>query len=406
MRVAQQRRRRLAYNSDMRWCSVLSHATTADAAVAEVSERLDRILGGASPNVLWAFVSPAFESGYEVIHDALSEAFPSAVIVGCSGAGVLADGTEVERQAPALAAMAAVLPGVETTVRHFETSSFPEAEDAPGWHRLLGVEPSDSLAFILLPDPFTCDVEHLIAAMDHAYPDAPKVGGLVSGGSSPGEHVLYVGRARHNRGVTVVAMQGNLSVRSVVAQGCRPVGDPMLVTRCQDNVIFELNQKKPAEVLQALAEQLDASVFSRHGFFLGIEMRDQREYRPGDFLVRNLLGVDKSTGGLVVGASIKQFQAVQFHVFDRQAAAMDLSAQLEREASEHGSVAGALLFSCLGRGEGLFNVPDHDSTQVRQHLEAPALAGFFCNGEIGPVGGRTFVHGYTSAVALFRPADR
>ncbi len=390
----------------MRWCSVLSHAQTAEAAVAEVAQLLQADLAGQRPDLVWIFVSPAFSDAYDLIGDVLHDVFRGAAVVGCSGGGVAAAGAEVEHHQPALAAMAAVLPGVETTVRHLETPRFPPEDDEGAWRAFIGVEPDPSLAFILLADPFTCDVERLIAAMDRAYPDAPKVGGLVSGGRDAGDHALYAGDARRNRGVVVVALQGALSVSTVVAQGCRPVGEPMLVTRCSDNVVSELNQKRPTEVLQALAQGLPKSAYARHGFFLGVEMRDQREYQPGDFLIRNLLGIDRQTGGLVVGATLKQFQAVQFHVFDRAAAAADLAAQLERQASEAGPAAAGLLFSCLGRGQGLFNEPDHDSGLIRRFLEEPALAGFFCNGEIGPVGGKTFLHGYTSAVALFRTTQK
>ncbi len=360
-------------------------------------------LGQDRPDVIWLFVSSAFAGAYDPIHSILKDVFPAATVIGCSGGGVLADGAEVEHREPAIGAMAAVLPGVTVAVRHLETSAFPPDDAAEAWRRLVGVEADPTRAFILLPDPFTCDVERLMNGLDLAYPDAPKIGGLVSGGQHPGEHALFDGEGRRNQGAVLVALQGDLSVGTVVAQGCRPVGDPMLVTRCQDNVVLELNQKRPADVLQGLAETLPPAVFSRHGFFLGIEMRDQREYHPGDFLVRNLLGVDRATGGLVVGAAIQPYQAVQFHVFDREAAAMDLASQLERQASDHGPAAGALLFSCLGRGRGLFQAPDHDSGQVRQYLDDPALAGFFCNGEIGPVGGRTFLHGYTSAIAVIRP---
>ncbi|MEL7371234.1 MAG: FIST N-terminal domain-containing protein [Myxococcota bacterium] len=387
----------------MQWCSVLSQVPSAEAAASDVATRLQAALSGQCPDLIWVFVSPAFNGAYTSIQEILQNVFREAVVVGCSGNGVLADGTEVEHHAPALAAMAAVLPGVQLTVRHVETSEFPAAEDAEAWRRLVGVTTVPRPSFILLPDPFTCDVGPLLSGLDAAYPDSAKIGGLASGGQRPGDHALYAGQTCENRGAVIVAMQGALSMQTVVAQGCRPVGEPMLVTRCEENTVLELNQRRPVEILQDLAANLPKSIFSRHGFFLGIEMRDQREYKHGDFLVRNLLSVDRTSGGLIVGASIKPYQAVQFHVFDREAAVLDLGSQLERAASEDGNAEAALLFSCLGRGQGLFNEPDHDSNQLRTYLGAPSLAGFFCNGEIGPVGGKTFLHGYTSAIALFRP---
>jgi small ligand-binding sensory domain FIST len=180
----------------------------------------------------------------------------------------------------------------------------------------------------------------------------------------------------------------------------------MLVTRCQGNVLFELDQRPPLERLSELHEALpprDRELF-RHSLFLGLEMKeDEVEYREGELLVRNLVGIDQASGAIAVGAHLKQLQVAQFLLRDARTATEDLTRLLERyRASMSVGPTGALLFSCLGRGAHLFGRPDHDTDLFREKLGEIPLGGFFCNGEIGPVGGATFLHGYTSAFALFR----
>ncbi|MEO1231623.1 MAG: FIST C-terminal domain-containing protein [Myxococcota bacterium] len=192
-----------------------------------------------------------------------------------------------------------------------------------------------------------------------------------------------------------------------MAQGCRPIGEPMLLTQVRNNLALELGQKAPLEVMRELHARLDErdQALFHHSLFLGIEMRDQLEYAGGDFLIRNVLGIEPKSGGLVVGARLEPWKAVQFHLRDGEASAADLAARLDR-AKEAISAppAAALLFSCLGRGEGLYGIPHHDTRLIRARFDGVPVGGFFCNGEIGPVGGDTFLHGYTSAIALISPA--
>jgi small ligand-binding sensory domain FIST len=205
----------------------------------------------------------------------------------------------------------------------------------------------------------------------------------------------------------LVALSGNLIVETIVAQGCRPIGTPLIVTRCRDNVIVEVDGRPPLLALHDLYESLDERdrELFRHSLFVGLEMReDQVEYREGDLLVRNLVGADADTGALAVGAPVKPMQVVRFLLRDARTATEDLTRLLERSGARANPPAGALLFSCLGRGQHLFGRPDHDTDLFREKVGAVPLGGFFCNGEIGPVGGSTFLHGYTSAFALFRGA--
>jgi len=130
--------------------------------------------------------------------------------------------------------------------------------------------------------------------------------------------------------------------------------------------------------------------------------------QPGDFLIRNLLGVDPRLGALAIGDRIRVGQRIQFHLRDSRTSADDLETLLIRYRSEHKlddtAPVGALMFSCLGRGEGLYEKPNFDAHLFQEFLGDLPLSGFFCGGEIGPVGDTTFLHGYTSVFGICRPA--
>ncbi|MEE2830135.1 MAG: FIST C-terminal domain-containing protein, partial [Myxococcota bacterium] len=240
-------------------------------------------------------------------------------------------------------------------------------------------------------------------------PESTSLGGLASGGHEPGDHALFLNDEVHREGGVVLAMTGNIRVDTIVAQGCRPVGEPMRVTSCHGNFVVELDARKPAEVLRAVYES--SSEVDRHliqtSLFLGIAL-DEEAPGTGDegFLIRNVLGLDPEEGVLAVGAQLTRHQRVQFHVRDQKTSRQDLGSllsALSHEETEEAGPCGALLFSCLGRGARLYGEPGHDSRLFLEHLGPIPLGGFFCNGEIGPVQGRPFVHGYTSVFGLFRP---
>jgi small ligand-binding sensory domain FIST len=267
----------------------------------------------------------------------------------------------------------------------------------------------DAPKLLVLADPFTIDAQELISGLDEAYPGAPKFGGLASGGRRPGQNRLLLGPQVHRSGAVVVAFSGAVEVDTLVAQGCRPIGTPMLVTRCREGLLQELDHRAPLEVLRELHASLPERdrQLMRHSLFLGLDMREDRvEYDPGEILVRNVLGADEETGAIAIGAELHPMTVAQFVLRDARTAEEDLQRHLARRRGG-GRPRGALLFSCMGRGAGLFGGPDHDTQLFEEALGPAPLGGFFCNGEIGPVGGETFLHGYTSAFAIFRePAIR
>jgi small ligand-binding sensory domain FIST len=390
----------------MRWASTLSRKPDAAAAFSEAASALEDRLGGEVPHLLLAFASPHHLQDADALSRLAAQRFPGALLAGCSGRGVIGDGHEAE-DGPALSLTGAFLPGVACSAVHVEMSTLPDA-DAHGdvWTSLAGVAPEAQPSFLVLADPFTIDTHALLQGLDRAYPRAPKFGGLASGGDGPGEHRLLLGTEVHRSGAIAVAFSGDIEVETVIAQGCRPIGEPMLVTRCKGGLLQELDRGAPLKVLGEIYESLGSRdrELMRHSLFLGLDMREERvEYDPGELLVRNIVGADQKSGALAVGEVLHPVQAVQFVLRDAQAAEQDLRRMLDgRRRTGRAPPAGALLFSCTGRGSGLFGRPDHDTALFEEKLGPAALGGFFCNGEIGPVGGTTFLHGYTSAFALFR----
>jgi small ligand-binding sensory domain FIST len=388
----------------MKWASAVSERADLAAAVAEAAALLERQLDGDAPDLLLAFVSPHHAAAYESLPAVVAASFARAHLMGCSARGVIGAGHEVEERA-ALSLTAAVLPGVQLRPLELDGDGLPAPDDAAGWQKVVGVSPGEDPCFVLLCDPFSVDADLIIAGLDSAYPAGRKVGGLASGGAPPSANVLYSGARARGDGAVGVALYGDVMLDTIVAQGCRPIGAPMPVTRVEGNIIRELNRKRPVDVLRALHDSLDAR--DRHLFrdslFVGIEMNQgEVEFQAGEFLVRNLAGVDPQSGALAVAADVQPWQVVQFLLRDARTAEHDLKTQLDRYRATASRPQGALLFSCLGRGKHLFGRVDHDTDLFRDKVGTIPLGGFFCNGEIGPVGGQTFLHGYTSAFGLFR----
>jgi small ligand-binding sensory domain FIST len=273
------------------------------------------------------------------------------------------------------------------------------------------VKPEDEPHFVLLADPFSADAGSLLSGMDYAFPSSPKIGGLASGANGPGLNALFLDGEVFHGGAVGVALTGDVALDTVVAQGCRPVGELLSVTGCRENVLYELDGRPALEALRDLFTGLDERDRRLAGtsLFVGILMDDLREEpETGDFLIRNLIGIDSATGSLAVGERLQQGMSLRFHLRDAQTSAEDLDAMLSgyrKTLPNTESPSGALLFSCVGRGQGLYGQKDFDTDAFRQHLGDVPVGGFFCNGEFGPVGGTTFLHGYTSSFGLFRPRN-
>ncbi len=392
----------------MEWVASLSTRSRYEDAFEEAASAISNQLGGRKPDLVVIFLSAHYESDYDRVPLDVKSRFKGAVLLGCSGGSIIGKGQEVEDR-PAFSITAAVLPDVAIVPFHVPPGELPEVAEAPAsWHERLGLVPEQDPDFVVLPDPFSSDAQQLVWGLDAAFPRSTVVGGLASGARAPDENALYIGQRTYSSGVVGVALYGDIRVDTVVAQGCRSLGTPMRITRSQRNLLFELDGRPAVEVLDTVFSAMDESeqaIFQRSPM-LGIAMDSERDvFGPGDFLIRNLVGLDRAHGVIAVAAMLEDDSMVQFHVRDAAASAQDLAGVLARHRmSETGDRAvGALVFSCLGRGRQFYGVADHDTELFREHFGDIALGGFFCSGEIGPVHGRTFLHGYTSSFGLFRP---
>lgn len=392
----------------MKWASSVSELPNLNQAIDECITGLSSTLGDAQPDLAVVFVSPHFESEYSKVVELIAQGLGPVKIFGCSGGGIIGDGVEVE-QRHGISITAASLPDVEITEFHLDGSGLPDLDAGPSsWEELLGVSNDQEPQFVVLADPFSFPVQNLLMGLDFAFPQSAKIGGLASGANSQGGNALFLRGQMHNSGAIGLALQGNITVDTVVAQGCRPIGQLMHITESRRNLLLGLDGQTPLNVLKELFQTMNDrdQALMQNSLFLGVVMDEFLDApKQGDFLIRNVVGMDAKTGTLAIGEELKEGQMVQFHLRDADTSSADLTAVLERFATDNreNQVQGALLFSCLGRGQYLYGHPNHDSDIFHEKIGEVPLGGFFCNGEIGPVSGTTFLHGYTSSFGIFRP---
>ncbi|MGB5596551.1 MAG: FIST N-terminal domain-containing protein [Crocosphaera sp.] len=402
----------------MLWTNALSTRPSLEAAVTEVIEDIKKSLSS-PPDVGIVFISSAYASDYARLVPLILERLSLPILIGCGGAGIIGQGDdqqikEIENN-PALSLSVGCLPNVEIKPFLLNSESLPDLDSPPdSWQRLMGVAPEKKPHFILLSDPFSTPINDLLAGLDFAYPESVKVGGLTSSSLMGASGTLFyhqMGNPQsglYHQGTVGLALSGDITIETIVAQGCRPIGRPYQVVKGERNVILELSQddcrRSPLDWLRMLMETLDNGdrQLAQHSLFVGV-VRDEfkQELQPGDFLIRNLLGVDPKVGAIAVGDRVRSGQRIQFHLRDAQTSADDLEALL-KQSNISSPIQGALMFSCLGRGQTLYQTPNFDSQLFSNYFPGVSLGGFFCNGEIGPVGKQTFLHGYTSVFALLR----
>ncbi|MBI2385411.1 MAG: FIST C-terminal domain-containing protein [Elusimicrobia bacterium] len=362
-------------------------------------------LGVGPCDLALVFVSEAFE-GFDPAEFStlLAKGLAPLRVLGCNASGVIAGRKEVERT-PGVSILAMRLPGVRVQPFSFSPAELGRFENGAALVKELDLYPNESPKFMILGDPASADPERMAALFNEAYPGAPLIGGMASGLLLHKPSWLLLGSHVLTQGLAGVALVGPVEIQTVVAQGCRPIGDPLIVTRAEGNVLHELGGRNPLEVLRETLSKCtpEDQRLARSSLFAGLVMNEGRsEFRRGDFVIRNLLGYDDKSGSLVLGANLRRGQTLQFQLRDAHTSDQDFSMLLGALPETDAAPRGALLFSCCGRGKGLYGESDHDATLV-QTLRGPVpMAGFFANGEFGPVGGRNFVHGYTSSLALIK----
>ena len=360
---------------------------------------------GARPDLVCSFASPAnldrAAEGMAAIHERLQ---PNA-LVGCGAQGVVGERREVETGG--VTVWAASLPGAEVVpfrlaARRHELGTGEEGGPRDGLVIVGMPDLEGADAVIMLADPYSFPVEPLLTELSERSPGVAVIGGIASGG--PGPTALLEGQEPVSGGAVGAVLRG-VEVRPCVSQGARPIGPEMVITGAEGNVIHELASRPAlARLRQAIAELEPAEqALAAGGLLVGIVVDPNKpDYERGDFLIRGLLGVDAETGAVSVGAGVRLGQTVRMQVRDAESAHDDLIHALGREvAALGGPPAGALLFTCNGRGSQMFGTPGHDAQAVADAFRGAPTAGFFCAGEIGPVGDRNYVHGFTATLALF-----
>lgn len=378
----------------MAFVNALSQHPDAAEATGDVVGRVMEGLDG-PPDLAVLFCSAAHTDAVEDIVATIRTLTSPRVLVGATAESVVGGEYEVE-EGPALSLWAATLPVAPTPVRVGAVRT-PSGTAVQGL-AIGDLPPGGTL--LLLADPFTLPVEPILDAVDAAGHGVRVVGGMASAARAPGGNRLVLdGEVTASGGVGVV-LPPEAAVSTVVSQGCRPVGQPMIVTEAHGNVLVRLAGRTALERIEDLAQSAGPEERSllASGLHLGVAIDEHRDaFGRGDFLVRGVVGIERASGGLVVGEQVEVGTTVQFQVRDAGAADEDLTAMLAPATGD-----GALLFTCNGRGSRLFGEPDHDARALRDALGTEAVAGMACAGELGPVAGRSFLHGFTASVVVFR----
>jgi small ligand-binding sensory domain FIST len=411
----------------IQWINGLSTRPSLEAAVTEVVAKVKQSLSG-TPDLGIVFISSAYGSEYPRLIPLILEQLPIKVIIGCDGGGVVGMSSSTQAQEveqnPALSLTVAHLPQIEVHPFYIRVQDIPDLDSPPSaWINLIGIPPEKEPEFILLSDPFASKINDLLAGLDFAYSTSTKVGGLASSGMMGALNGLFFhttdkGSQLYREGTIGVALSGNITFDSIVAQGCRPIGEAYQVTQQERNIIVELGElnanggeiktRPPLEVLREVVQNLSESdrLLAQNSLFIGIVRNEFKlKLNAGDFVIRNVLGVDPRSGAIAIGDRIRSGQRIQFHLRDAQTSAEDLDQLLQNythQEQNQDQAVGALIFSCLGRGHNLYQQPNFDSHLFQRYLPEIPISGFFCNGEIGPIAQQTFLHGYTSVFCIIR----
>jgi small ligand-binding sensory domain FIST len=372
-----------------------SESATAEAA----RSALDEIGGHVSCAIV--FCSPDYRAQLSDFLEVLQVHGHIPLIVGCSGVGLIGPGREAEGTS-GFSLLALNLPDTQLIPFSFSRTSAPGWDDADAWRAAAGGENAD--AWMLLADPTAVPAEQWLTTWQRAFPDTPCFGGLASGGSEIEEMFAFRDRELLDGGGVALGFRGGVKIHTLVSQGCRPIGEALPVTGVEENIIQSLGSRPAWRILDDAFQSLtlDEKAGAKGNLFAGLAMTEYREeFHRGDFLIRNILGADQESGAVAVAAFPRVGQTVQYQLRDAATADEDLTHLADAMRRVGVKPFASLLFSCGGRGRGLFGVPNHDAAVLAEAFRSHPSAGFFCNGEIGPVGGKNFVHGYTASAALF-----
>ena len=365
------------------------------------------------PDVLLVFVAHSLLDSFEVIVRSLQSALKPVHLLAIIGESIIGSGQEVEH-APAVSALAIQAP--KATLHSFRISDDQWTEILSDQESLIdeltppatpGADDEPIRAFVMFGDPFTTPIVQFLDACSVTFPAAPIIGGMASGMQYPSDTRLSLNGAIFHTGLVGLAFCGDIAIDCVVSQGCRPVGETFVVTKCHQNVIEQLDGKPALAAIEEMVQLLpihDRQLMNVGGLQVGrVIDQGKGNYGRGDFLIRSLVGVERNTGAVLIGDMVRGGQTLQFHVRDARTADEDMRLLLQGETMlQTAPPLGGLLVTCNSRGTRLFDKPHHDVALIREFLGPIPLAGFFAAGELGSVGERNFIHSHTAALALFR----
>jgi small ligand-binding sensory domain FIST len=378
----------------------------AKAREALFSKRGEDEEGVEKPSLAMIFCSPHHAEFLDNMASFLPEWLGTETVIGCTGESILGRGTEIEFE-PAVSVWLARFPSsiqIDTVRLSFNQTA--DGGVIEGWPEDYSASWPDGSVMTLLGDPYTFPADLLLEQMNEDRPGVRVIGGMASA-SSPGGNRLICGGKVYRNGAVFAMLRGPVRMRTVVSQGCRPIGKPFVVTKSERNVIHALGGKPALLQLKEIFDSLPTREqhLVQNALHLGRVVSEyQDHFEPGDFLIRNVMGWDPKDGSIAIGDFVRVGQTVQFHIRDAEIASVDLRERLQAARSAiQGNQWGALMFTCNGRGTHLFQRPNHDANCLESTFADTPVAGFFAAGEIGPVGKQNFMHGFTASIAIFEP---
>ena len=391
-------------SATLRCAAALSTREDTRSALAEACEAAREQLGGQA-DLAMLFCSQHHAAAAEQLADQACELLGTDNLLGSTGEAIVGMGREIEHE-PALAVWLAHWPGVQSSLFHLQFERTREGGVIQGWPDELAGEWSPGTFLLFLGEPYSFPADLLLDRLNEDRPGVSVIGGMASGASEPGHHRLFCGRKTVAEGAVAALVSGNVRLRPVVSQGCRPIGKHFVVTKAERNVIYELGGTPALIQLKEIFDSLPTreQLLVQKALHVGRVVSEYQErFEQGDFLVRNVVGIDPSAGAIAIGDYIRTGQTVQFHVRDQEAADAELAQLLATARKVSPGPAGALLFTCNGRGTRMFSQPHHDAQAIAKALGETPVAGFFAQGEIGPIGRQNFMHGFTASIAIFEP---
>lgn len=373
--------------------------------LAHWAQELRQKLRAPSVSLGLVFIAPALFSQAAQVLEILRLQARIPLLMGCSSQGLIVGDEELEA-ANGVALGLYSLPGADLKAFHFSPEDVQENPEPDYWRKQTGVEPAQTNGWLAFLDPYRFDCEAWLKGWNRAFGPLPVFGGLASGPFNEARTQVYLNGEVFEEGSVALSVGGDVRLDGVTSQGCTPIGDTWTLTRVDQNIIQEIGNRPAYEVLAETFNglPLEEQRKARGNLFIGLVVNEYLEdFHRGDFLIRNLLGADPRSGCIAVGALPRLGQTVQFQHRSAVAATEDMGELLGRAKARlaRATVYGGCLCSCNGRGQNLFGSPNHDARMVQERFGPIGLAGFFCNGEIGPIGPTNFLHGYTASLALF-----